>query len=86
MVEENQAEQKPELSPLEQANELYKKIAEQNERLEKNIAELSTAQANALIAGTAGGSVRRLSEEEIKQQKAQQMAEEIVGAFKLNGK
>jgi hypothetical protein len=67
---------------VDKASENVKLLQAENERMEKNIAELKEIQSTAILSGTAGGHIPQPTEQDAFKAKAEVMAKEIVGAFR----
>ena len=77
MVDEN----KP-TGLVDKASENVKLLQAENERLEKNIAELKEIESRAMLSGTAGAHIPQPTEQDAFKAKAEVIAKEIVGAFR----
>lgn len=83
MTEEIKTEETKELSQLEKAEQTLKEMQEIEKRLDEKRKQIDEMQANALMAGTAGGHIESMKTPEQREDEiAQKMADEIVGAFK----
>lgn len=74
---------KPEvISPIERAERTLERLDETEKRIDEKLKKLNEAEANRLIAGTAGGHIETPTLEQQKAREAQKMADEISGAFR----
>lgn len=69
-------------SILEETKEAIAELKKDKEEISKIRDELKQFRSDQLLAGTGGGGIPRKTEEEVKDEKANNMASEIVNAFK----
>jgi len=82
-AEDTQGRSKSENTDIvERARAEREKLEKENERLEKNLAELRELEANRLLGSTAGNHIESIKTPEQKlEEKTNKMADEIVKAF-----
>lgn len=79
----NTGDQSQSLSIVERARQEREGLAKENERLEKNLKELRELETSRLLGSSAGGHINSMmSAEELEAQKAQNLANDMVRAFR----